>query len=77
MLILSSFKHNLNLFLIYLGKCYESITENFIPRPRRPRINSGPETPEALVDVQNEKSSMPNKTIDENQNTHKHETVSR
>jgi len=58
-------------------KCYESITENFIPRPRRPRIDLGPETPEALVDVQNEKSSMPNKTIDENQNTHKHETDGR
>ena len=53
----------------FLGKCYESITENFIPRPRRkPRIELDLNAADSLIDVGKEKNSRAQKTVLDDQN---------
>ena len=52
-----------------LGKCYESITENFIPRPRKPRIDMDTDNPETFVGVNTEDNAMSSKTSKDDQNS--------
>ena len=45
-----------------LGKCYESITENFIPRPRKPRTDIDINNPQTFVGVDTETNALKRKT---------------
>ena len=47
-----------------IGKCYESATDNFIPRPRKPRID----LEMTMIDELDEKKSPEMKELNQKQN---------
>ena len=57
----------------FAGKCYESITENFIPRPRKPRVDLEMDAKQSLANAENGKASD---TPDGNDTPNKSEKIS-
>ena len=60
----------------FAGKCYESITENFIPRPRKPRVDLEMDVKQSLANAENGKASDTRSTPDGNDTPNKLEKIS-
>ena len=60
----------------FLGKCYESITENFIPRPRKPRVDLEIDVKQSLANAENGKTSDTRSTPDGKDTPNKLEEIS-
>ena len=60
----------------FLGKCYESITENFIPRPRKPRVDLEMDVQQSLANPENGRASDTRSTPDGNDTPNKLEKIS-
>ena len=60
----------------FLGKCYESITENFIPRPRKPRVDLEIDVKQSLANAENGKPSDTRSTPDGNDTPNKLDKIS-
>ena len=63
-------------FLYFAGKCYESITENFIPRPRKPRVDLDMDVKQSLANAESGKASDTRSNPDENDMANKLQKVS-
>ena len=60
----------------FSGKCYESITENFIPRPRKPRVDLEMDVKQSLANAETGKASDARSTPDGNDTPDKLEKIS-
>ena len=60
----------------FLGKCYESITENFIPRPRKPRVDLEMDAKQSLANAETGKASDTRSNPNGNDTPNKLENIS-
>ena len=60
----------------FSGKCYESITENFIPRPRKPRVDLEMDAKQSLANAETGKASDTRSNPDGNDTPNKLENIS-
>ena len=60
----------------FLGKCYESITENFIPRPRKPRVDLEMDSQQSLANAETGKASDTRSNPNGNDTPNKLENIS-